>query len=109
MVARARQLARWPNGCAVSSWSGQRRVAPYVTGTVPTDGATVPDGVHVAYLLVNMDVPERVAMTVTGHKTRSVLGRYHIVSRRICKTSLGSVTSPLGACRGSPLARTTLQ
>lgn len=54
--------------------------------------------------LVNADVVERVAMQITGHKTRTVFGRYHIVSpadlqeaSRKLAAATGKVSSKVGS------------
>jgi site-specific recombinase XerD len=51
--------------------------------------------------LVNDGTPEKVAMTITGHKTRSVFDRYHIVAPE----DLRAATARIAARASTPAAR----
>ena len=59
--------------------------------------------------LINAGVPERVAMQITGHKTRAVFDRYHIVSSNDVTNAMAAVESASLQAPKHVVNRTTLR
>ena len=86
----------WQTACVMANLG--KKEAPLENGYVPHSGITPNDlrrsGVR---NLIRSGVPEKIAMAISGHKTRAVFDRYNIVSERDVTEAGAKVTAYLEA------------
>jgi Phage integrase family len=97
----------WQNACVSVGLGHFKKIGERRTATKVYHGLLIHDLRRSAVRnMVAAGIPEKVAMVLSGHKTRSVFDRYHIVSEDDLALSMRPPLWPLGAPGRSREGRT---